>query len=154
VFEIVDVSLSTFLAFAGFVSVFAGLLFFVANLTSSKGTEAAAIRSGTVVVLGLLVGITSGAVTNSGLQSNISSVESFLENRYSGEFEVDDDKMDRSELFDAFNDWDDIKEKKVTVTRELDGKVYSYLLNADDEGQPALLEVVSGTVSAYPPLTK
>lgn len=153
-FEIVDVSLSTFLAFAGFVSVFAGLLFFVANLTSSKGTEAAAIRSGTVVVLGLLVGITSGAVTNSGLQSNISSVESFLENRYSGDFEVDDDKMDRSELFDAFNDWDDIKEKKVTVTRELDGKVYSYLLNADDEGQPALLEVVSGTVSAYPPLTK
>lgn len=153
-FEPVNVSLSFLLTLAGFATAIAGLMFFVAYLSSSKGTEGAVIRSATFVVLGLLVGVPQAVVMNSGLQSNISGVESFLEDRYSGEFEVDDDEMDRSELFAAFNDWGNIKESKVPVTRELDGKLYSYLLNADDEGQPALLEVVSGTVSGYPPLTK
>lgn len=107
--------------------------------------------AGMCLFVAIFAFLASAAITDINVrQDNFENLETFFEEEYTGDFTI----LAHSSNVNT-ESFADVEEQRITVERKLDDAIYIYRLTAgEDETQPALLEIVSGERTNYPPLKK
>lgn len=109
------------------------------------------LLSGIIAFTGLFTSLGSVA-TIGGLtyEDNKKNLENYFEEQYSGDFSFAPGRWRIN--MDSFAN---VEDQRITVERKVDNAIYLYRLTVgEDETQPALIEIVAGDRSDYPPLQK
>lgn len=101
------------------------------------------------------VGISAYSIQKNAYSDNLINLESYFEENYSGDFKVvppvsADEGVNRID----FSNLDGVEGQRVDVERDMGEALYVYRLYFDEDGDPALKELIAGDRADYPPLVK
>lgn len=147
-FEASQLNYTVALVIGGIVALIT-LIFVIASVVSKSST--AGILTFVAAFMGLFIALgAAGIMEKMTYQDNVQLLEKHFENQYSGDFSFTPGNWSINMYSFAH-----VEDQRITVERKLDNAIYLYRLTAgEDETQPALMEIVSGDRSDYPPLQK